>query len=250
MHLTSSSKDTKELDKFKDIILKQKNIKNKDDYLNLKSDIALCSYHVDQVDRVDQVDQVDQRLDSMDNKNIIDIEKLIFEFQKMIQYNTLRFPLLKNPSFKNLEKELNIESKRFMSIYYASFPQTSKFIFVTHEDDFITMNNIAKSEYCIPFFSSNKLLSPFPFSIIDYDQKTQKTQKTQKSKEMDIDLIPHELLSECIDIFVKKAIQKITEIQTRYQLHIAKRKRNRYNYHRELSELRDTSPLSFTSFFD
>jgi hypothetical protein len=63
-------------------------------------------------------------------------------------------------------------------------------------------------------------------------------------------VVPHELLSECIDIFVKKAIQKITEIQTRYQLYIAKRKRNRQNYYRELSELRDASLLSFTSFFD
>tara|TARA_B100000497_G_C7692405_1_gene421456 strand:+ start:1501 stop:2241 length:741 start_codon:yes stop_codon:yes gene_type:complete len=242
--LTSSSKDTKELEKFKDIVLKQKSIKNKDDYLNLKGDIALCSYHIDQVDQVDQVDRVDQKLDTIDNKNIIDIEKVIFEFQKMIQYNTLRIPILKNPTLKNLEKELYIESKRFMSIYHVSFPQTSQFIFVTHEDDFITMNSISKSEYSIPFFSSNKLLSPFPFSVIDYNQKT------QKAKEIDIDVVPHELLSECIDIFVKKAIQKITEIQTRYQLYIAKRKRNRHNYYRELSELRDAVPLSFTSFFD
>ena len=232
--LTSSSKDTKELEKFKDIILKQKSIKNKDDYLSLKGDIICRSYHIDQVDHIDKT------LSSIDNKSILDIEKLLFEFQKMIQYNTLRLP--KNPILKSLEKELNIESKKFMSIYHASFPQASQFIFVTHEDDFITMNSIAKSEYCIPFFSSNKLLSPFPFSVIDYNQKT------QKAKEIDIDMVPHELLSECIDIFAKKAIRKITEIQTRYQVHILKRKRIEHNYHRELSELKDESPLSFTSF--
>lgn len=233
------SKDTKELDHFK--MIKQKKIRNKEDYSNIKGILACRSYHID--NHIDHIDNHEE--DSLHESFLFELEKVIFEFQKMYQSKSLRLPPIIHPTLK---KELSLEDKnKFISIFAVSFPVSSQFVFVTHDDTFITIDTISYSEYYIPFFSSNKLLSPFPFSIIEQH-------KTQKSIKVDIDKIPDEILYSCIDMFVQKAIQKTSELQTRIQTHMELQNRIKSNHQRELSELSELSStgilLSFASFFE